>query len=157
MTETESTELTTVRDILRGKLETLTSSSTALQAAKKLIHSNSSSLLVVDASGNHTGIITERDLVRNVCAFHKRSGQTIVRDIMSSPIITVNLNTSLKDAANQMIQNKVRHLLVLDGAIARGVISADDFASYLKQNIDLDQINTAIIESLLNIGDAGAQ
>ena len=153
MTDTDSTKLTTVRDILKGRPETLASSSTAQQAAKKLKKSSSTSLLVVDAPGNPIGIITERDLVRKVCAFHKQGSDIIVKDIMTSPIITVNLNSTLKDAANQMIQNKVRHLLVLDGGIARGVISANDFAIYLKRNVDLDQVNAAIIESLLNIKD----
>jgi signal-transduction protein with cAMP-binding, CBS, and nucleotidyltransferase domain len=151
LNNSDSTKLTTVREILKTKLETLTSSSSAQQAAKKLRNSRSSSLLVVDTSGKSIGILTERDLVRKVCAFHKQSSQTIVTDIMSSPIITVNANSSLREAADEMIQHKVRHLLVLDDGREQGIISANDFANYLKQNVDMDEVNASILESLLNI------
>ncbi len=158
MNKSDSTKLTTVREVLKTKLETLTSSSTAQQAAKKLRNSSSSSLLIVDhASGKSIGIITERDLVRKVCAFHKQSSQTIVKDIMSSPIITVNANSSLRDAADEMIQHKVRHLLVLDMGREQGIISANDFANYLKQNVDMDEVNAAILESLLNIKEGDSE
>lgn len=151
MNNSDSTKLTAVREILKTKLETLTSSSSAQQAAKKLRNSSSSSLLIVDNSGKSIGILTERDLVRKVCAFHKQSSQTIVTDIMSSPIITVNANSSLREAADEMIQHKVRHLLVLDDGREQGIISANDFANYLKQNVDMDEVNASILESLLNI------
>ena len=152
MNNSDSTKLTTVRDISKSKLETLTSLSTAQQAAKKLRNSSSSSILIVDnASGKSIGIITERDLVRKICALHKRSSQTIVKDIMSSPIITVDMNSSLRDAADKMIQHKVRHLLVLDEGQEKGIISANNFANYLKQHVDMDEVNATILESLLKI------
>lgn len=151
MNNSDSNRLTYVRDISKAKLETLASSSTAQQAAKKLRNSSSSSLLIVDDSGKSIGILTERDLVRKVCALHKQSSQTIVKDIMSAPIITVNANSSLKNAADEMIQHKVRHLIVLDGGREHGIISANDFANYLRQNVNMDEVNAAILESLMNI------
>ncbi len=151
MNNSDSNRLTYVRDISKAKLETLASSSTAQQAAKKLRNSSSSSLLIVDDSGKSIGILTERDLVRKVCALHKQSSQTIVKDIMSAPIITVNANSSLKNAADEMIQHKVRHLVVLDGGREHGIISANDFANYLRQNVNMDEVNAAILESLMNI------
>ncbi len=157
MNNSDSTKLTTVREILKTKLETLTSSSSAQQAAKKLRNSSSGSLLIVDPSGKSIGILTERDLVRKVCAFHKQSSQTIVTDIMSSPIITVNANSSLREAADEMIQHKVRHLLVLDDGREQGIISANDFANYLKKNVDMDEVNASILESLLNIEERNSE
>jgi signal-transduction protein with cAMP-binding, CBS, and nucleotidyltransferase domain len=151
MTDADPSKSPIVKDIFRGKLETLENSSTAQQAAKKLRNSESTSLLIIDSRGDSIGIITERDLVRKICALHKRSSQIIVEEIMSSPIITVDLYSSLREAANEMIQHKVRHLLVLDRKRAYGIISANDFASYLKQNIDMDEVNATILESLLNI------
>jgi hypothetical protein len=43
----------------------------------------------------------------------------------------------------------VRHLLVIDEHGAKGIVSTSDFANYLKQNIDMDEVNAAIIRSLL--------
>jgi signal-transduction protein with cAMP-binding, CBS, and nucleotidyltransferase domain len=68
---------------------------------------------------------------------------------MSTPLITVDSSYQLHDAANVMIQKKVRHLLVIDEHGAKGIVSTSDFANYLKQNIDMDEVNAAIIRSLL--------
>ena len=55
-----------------------------------------------------------------------------------------------------MIQNKVRHLLVVDNNdISRplGIITTTDFASYLKENLNMDDINAKILESLKEEGE----
>ena len=50
-----------------------------------------------------------------------------------------------------MIQNKVRHLLVVeDDDITKplGIITPSDFTGYLKENLNVDDVNAKIIESL---------
>lgn len=132
------------------RLETIDESDTAQQAAKKLRNSNVSSLLVVDGGGKYVGIITERDLVRRVCAKDVSSSKVIIQNIMSSPLITVDSSSSLREAANLMIRNKVRHLLVVGHDGPEGIITTGNFTNYLKQNVDMDEVNTAIIQSLLD-------
>jgi signal-transduction protein with cAMP-binding, CBS, and nucleotidyltransferase domain len=139
---------TVIGEIMMNKLETVDESDNAQHAARKMNNSDVSSLLVVKG-GNAIGIITERDLVRRVCAGDESSRNVIIQSIMSTPLITVDSNYQLRDAANVMIQKKVRHLLVVDEHGAKGIISTSDFANYLKQNIDMDEVNAAIIRSLL--------
>jgi CBS domain-containing protein len=53
-----------------------------------------------------------------------------------------------------MIQNKVRHLLVInDDDINKplGIITSSDFASYLKENLNIDDVNATILESLKEV------
>jgi signal-transduction protein with cAMP-binding, CBS, and nucleotidyltransferase domain len=139
---------TVIGEIMMNKLETVDESDSAQHAARKMSHSDVSSLLVV--KGAHTvGIVTERDLVRKVCAGDESSRNVIIHSIMSTPLITVNSSYQVHDAANVMIQKKVRHLLVVDEHGAKGIVSTNDFANYLKQNIDMDEVNAAIIRSLL--------
>jgi signal-transduction protein with cAMP-binding, CBS, and nucleotidyltransferase domain len=139
---------TVIGEIMMNKLETVDESDNAQHAARKMSNSDVSSLLVVK-EGNAVGIITERDLVRRVCAADESSRNVIIHSIMSTPLITVDSNYQLHDAANVMIQKKVRHLLVIDEHGAKGIVSTSDFANYLKQNIDMDEVNAAIIRSLL--------
>jgi hypothetical protein len=49
-----------------------------------------------------------------------------------------------------MIRNKVRHLLVVGHDGPEGIITTGNFTNYLKQNVDMDEVNTAIIQSLLD-------
>ena len=95
------------------RLEAVKESDSAQHAAKKMRNSDVSSLLVVEGGGNSIGIITERDLVRKVCARDESSSNVIIHDIMSTPLITVGSSYLLHEAANVMIENKVRHLLVV--------------------------------------------
>jgi len=139
---------TVIGEIMTNKLETVDESDNAQHAARKMSNSDVSSLLVVKG-GNAVGIITERDLVRRVCAGNETSRNVIIHSIMSTPLITVDSSYQLLDAANVMIQKKVRHLLVVDEHGAKGIVSTSDFANYLKQNIDMDEVNAAIIRSLL--------
>jgi signal-transduction protein with cAMP-binding, CBS, and nucleotidyltransferase domain len=139
---------TVIGEIMMNKLETVDESDSAQHAARKMSNSEVSSLLVVK-EGNPVGIITERDLVRRVCARDESSSNVIIHNIMSTPLITVDSSYQLHDAANVMIQKKVRHLLVVDEHGAKGIVSTSDFANYLKQNIDMDEVNAAIIRSML--------
>ena len=53
-----------------------------------------------------------------------------------------------------MLQNDVRHLLVIqdnDTSKPVGIISPNDFVGYLKDNLDIDEVNARIIESLKDV------
>jgi signal-transduction protein with cAMP-binding, CBS, and nucleotidyltransferase domain len=149
VTDMASKKSTTIGQIMSERLETVDESDTAQQAAKKLRNSNVSSLLVVNSGGKYVGIITERDLVRRVCAKDVSSSKVIIQDIMSTPLITVDSSSLLREAANLMIRSKVRHLLVVGHNGPEGIITTGNFTNYLKQNVDMDEVNTAIIQSLL--------
>lgn len=149
MTDMASKKSTTIGEIMSERLETIDESETAQQAAKKLRNSNVSSLLVVDGAGGYVGIVTERDLVRRVCAKDVSSSNVIIEKIMSTPLITIDSGSLLRVAASVMIQNKVRHLLVVGHDGAEGIVTTGNFTNYLKQNVDMDEVNAAIIQGLL--------
>jgi CBS domain-containing protein len=107
--------------------------------------------VVTDNNNKPVGIITERDLVRKVSVKDVNSSNILIKDILSSPLVTIDSKLTIEGAADTMVNNKVRHLLVIDNNnIERpiGVITATDFASYLKENIDMDEVNARILESL---------
>jgi CBS domain-containing protein len=148
MTTTKS-----IGEIMTKKLETIAISSSAQEAAKKMRDKNVSSLLVIDNNNNSKpiGIVTERDLVRKVCVNDASSKHTMVEQITSSPLVTIDAISSVEVAADVMSQNKVRHLLVVeDNDVNKplGIITPGDFTDYLKENLDIDDVNAKIIESI---------
>ena len=103
------------------------------------------------------GIVTERDLVRKVCLNDASSSNMLIKNIMSSfPLVTIDVRSSVGAAADVMIQNKVRHLLVVeennDISKPLGIIAPTDFVDYLKENLNIedddDDVNAKIIESI---------
>lgn len=125
-----------VRNVMSEKLEKIIENMSAQEAAKKMGAVNTSSLLVTDFNDKPVGIITERDLVRRVVAHDANSKTVVIKKIMSSPIATIDANSSVEAAADLMMQNQVRHLLVVDDEDVNkplGIITSTDFTTYLKQ------------------------
>jgi CBS domain-containing protein len=139
---------TTVGQLMTERLETISPSDTAQEAAKKMRDKKVSSLVVTDVEDKPIGIVTERDLVRQVCTKVINSNDVIVHHIMSSPLATIDANSSVEVAADIMIQNKVRHLLVVDENKVLGIITPSDFTGYLKKKLNLDDVNARILQSL---------
>jgi CBS domain-containing protein len=144
-----------VGELMTQKLETIGILSSAQEASKKMRDNNVSSLVVIDDSNNKpTGIVTERDLVRKVCVndtSNNSSRTMLIKNIMSSPLVTIDSRLPVEAAADVMIQNKVRHLLVVENNdINRplGIVTPTDFVGYLKENLNVNEANAKILESL---------
>jgi CBS domain-containing protein len=133
----------TVSDFMRKKLETIEESTSVQEAAKKMKDKNVSSLVVVDVDGKPQGLVTERDLVRKVCINDVRTGTVTNKEIMSSPLITIDSSSSSSEAADLMLLHNVRHLLVIDKHNIDkpiGMITPLDFTKYQEYpNCEVDK------------------
>lgn len=141
-----------VGGLMTEHIEIISSVSSAQEASRKMRDKNVSLLLVMEGD-KPVGIVTERDLVRKACVSGTGNSNIPVKDIMStSPFITVDSTLPVEEAANVMIQNKVRHLLVTnnnDITKIVGVITPTDFIGYLKENLNLDnKLNAKLLEFL---------
>lgn len=111
----------TVNDFMRKRLITIEESASVQEAANRMKDKNVSSLVVVDEISRPLGLITERDLVRKVCIHDVSTSKLIIKEIMSSPLITIDSNSSASEAADMMLRNNVRHLLVVDSKSSEGL------------------------------------
>lgn len=148
-----SMSTTLIGELMTKKIETIYTFSSAQEASKKMKELNVSSLLVIDNNNNKPiGIITERDLVRKVCAAGTSSNNIVTKNVMSSfPLVTIDSRSPVEAAADAMIQNKIRHLLVVENNdITKpvGIMTPTDFVGYLKANLDIDRVDAKILESL---------
>lgn len=124
-----------VRDVMRKDLYTIAASSSIQDTAISMNDLKVSSLLIVDTYGNPVGLVTERDLVRKACVKDKRSSQVTNKEIMSSPLITVDAKSPPSATIDHMLKNYVRHLLVVDSESEHsetpiGIITPFDLMRY---------------------------
>jgi signal-transduction protein with cAMP-binding, CBS, and nucleotidyltransferase domain len=103
-----------VGDILRKKLQSVEDTCSIQEVARKMRDSDVSSLVVVDTNGKPVGIVTERDIITKVCINNVPTSTVISKEIMSTPVISIKGSSSTSTAAEVMIKNDVRHLLVID-------------------------------------------
>jgi CBS domain-containing protein len=141
---------TTIRNIMKIGIETIEDTASAQQAAKKMKDKNVSSLVVVDEKDKPQGIVSERDLVTKVCITDVLTNTIKNKEIMSSPLITISSKSSPSEAADLMLQHKVRHLLVVDNTndvnSPVGIVTPLDFTRYRG---DIDNTDKDAIEKIL--------
>jgi signal-transduction protein with cAMP-binding, CBS, and nucleotidyltransferase domain len=127
----------TVKEIMKPVVN-ISPERTVLEAANLMKQSDRGSLLIVD--GKITiGIITERDIIIRVIA-ENLPYTTLVSKVMSSPLITIDANVSLKKAARIMCERKIRRLPVTgDGAVA-GILIASDVLRQLSKKTLTEEI-----------------
>jgi len=74
------------------------------------------------------GIITSRDISDKIVAENRNPKELKVKDIMSSPIVSVQQELSIKECAMLMRENHIHHLPVEDkNGLIVGMVSASDF------------------------------
>lgn len=69
------------------------------------------------------GIVTERDVIDKVLVPDREPKRVTVTEIMSTPVITINLDEDLVTASNVMREHKITKLLVMREDIVYGIIT----------------------------------
>jgi CBS domain-containing protein len=119
----------TVKEFMTTNVITINVNKTALEAAKLMHHQDVGDLVVMDGV-EAKGIVTERDLVRRVMAM-KKPLDTKVSEVMSNPLITIDEDAPLRDAARLMVKYKIRRLPVTKKNVLVGIIATNDFARHI--------------------------
>ncbi|MCU0638040.1 MAG: CBS domain-containing protein [Methanothrix sp.] len=117
-----------VRDIMTRPVITAGAELDILSAARKMASANVGSLIIV-SGGNPAGILTERDLVKKVLAEGIDPRTLHAADVMSTPVISVEPDASLNDAAALMLRSGVKRLPVMSNGKLVGIITDTDLAS----------------------------
>ncbi len=89
------------------------------------------------------GIVTERDFVRRVVANNLPSDIGISK-IMSKPLITIEPDSSLREAARLMLKKKIRKLPIVVEKKLVGIIVVSDFARQLSKKTITEEILEAM-------------
>jgi CBS domain-containing protein len=87
--------------------------------------------LLVVSEGNLIGVISERDYARKVILQGKLSTQTQVREIMTSPAISVTPEQTVQDCMRIMTDKHIRHLPVIEDGKILGVVSIGDLVKWM--------------------------
>ena len=115
-----------VKDIMTKSVVVIDVSKTVFEAAQ-LMSARGIGCLVVTENDIAVGIVTERDFLRRIVA-ERASFDLKISTIMSKMLITVNPETSVRDAARLMATNKIRRLPVVKAETLVGILVASDLA-----------------------------
>ncbi|MDR3782105.1 MAG: CBS domain-containing protein [Candidatus Nitrosotalea sp.] len=141
----------TVKEIMAAFVQTIPANSSVLEVSQMMTKFGMGSI-VVTRGELPVGIITERDIVTKVVSQDLNSSQVLVEKMMSNPIISVEPEMIIVEAATLMSAYNIRRLVVVgkDGKIA-GIVTATDIASWLARNEDYKNNSLNAIARLHNV------
>jgi len=131
-----------VKDIMTKEVITIEPSKTVFEAAQIMTEKGLSCLIVV-IKAFPVGILTERDIVRRIVA-KCASPDTKITEAMTKNLITVEPETSLREAARIMSTNKIRRLPVLKQNKLVGIVVASDFVRNAGKKTTVEEILDAL-------------
>lgn len=126
----------TVKDIMTESVQTVPTNSSIFEASQIMTKLGLGSLVVTQGK-LPVGMLTERDIVTKVVFQDLNPSKVFVENIMSSPIISIEPNWIIVEAATMMSAYKIRRLVVVgrDGNLS-GIVTTTDIASWLARNED---------------------
>ncbi len=141
----------TVREILHKKgnnVYSISPNQKIFEALQVMAEKEVGALLVMEGE-SLVGIISERDYARKVALEGKSSKETLVREIMSSNVIYVEIDATTDECMALMINKKIRHLPVFDKGKLAGVISIGDVVNAIidEKEFEIDQLVRYITDS----------
>lgn len=120
--------MSTVLEVLRDKgtgVFTIEPNATVFEAIGHMVRLGVGSLVVME-NDCVVGMITERDYLRKVAIEGRTSRTTLVREIMSTPVLTVRLSEDINHCLALITEHRVRHLPVIEGGRLLGLVSMGD-------------------------------
>jgi CBS domain-containing protein len=119
-----------VSRFMTTELITATEDQTIQQICKMMSDYDIGSVVIVKRlvdGNNPIGIITERDIVHQIGSSELFLVQKPIREVMSYPLVTVGLTTSVREAIDIMQSRNIRRLLVVDRDLrAQGIVTQKD-------------------------------
>ncbi len=133
----------TVKEIMKPVVN-IGLNQTVLEAANLMKSSDGGGLLIVDGKIT-VGIMTERDLVIRVIA-NNLPHTVAVSEVMSSPLMTIDSDVTLKKAARIMVERRIRRLPVTENGGVAGILIASDVFRQLSNKTLAEDIWEALVE-----------
>jgi CBS domain-containing protein len=118
---------------------------TVYEAVLAMVEANVGALLVTNGD-EISGIFTERDYLRRIAVEGRRSRDTSVSEVMSSPVLVVNPGTTVDETMALMTDRRIRHAPVVEDGTLVGMISIGDLVKFIskKQSFQIQYLTDYI-------------
>jgi CBS domain-containing protein len=130
-----------VAEAMRTNLAITVESASVAEVSANMLKKGEGCAIVL-TEGRPFGIVTERDVTWKVAGKGLDPKNVKVAEVMSTPLITIDPDADLTEAAKVMKQHKIRRLAVVREGTLRGVVTAADIARNLESYLDREILDT---------------
>ncbi|MFQ6096071.1 MAG: cyclic nucleotide-binding/CBS domain-containing protein [Candidatus Bathyarchaeia archaeon] len=128
-----------VKDVMSSPVITVDEDATVDKAAQLMADGRIGCILVTSKKGKPLGIITESDFVTRVLAKNIQPSKLTAKEVMTSPLITIDPDETLSEAARRMSTLNIRRLGVMYKGNLVGIISSKDVLDVTPELIEIIQ------------------
>jgi CBS domain-containing protein len=141
-----------VKDVMNSPVVTVDENETTNNIAVTMDKAKLGAVIITNKEGNSIGIITERDLVVRVIAKNKKPDEIKAKEIMTTPLITIEPQATISDAARKMNHLNIRRLGVFYKGNLTGIVSNKDLLSVMPELMEITQEHTLIESAIATEG-----
>jgi len=138
----------TIADVMTKSVISVDASIAINEAAKMMEDAKVGAVIVME-NNTPVGIVTDKDFAVKVVA-HAYNVSTPVKQIMSTPLLSINSDESVRTAADLMHERGVRKLPVIDDETVVGIITATDIVNLLAVCVE-DDVRDMYFHSVVKI------
>ena len=120
----------------------------ALEISKIMVKRRVSSVSIIDNDNKIIGIVTEKDLIREVCAKNILANTLTAAKVMSSPLITISKNSTINDATKLMVEKKIKHLAIHENNDVIGIVTTYDLINVLRNKIKSMDLDSNLLDAI---------
>jgi CBS domain-containing protein len=99
-------------------------------SAARLMNNRGIGGIVVIEDDEVIGIFTERDILRRVVAERRDPTTTLIRDVMTTPVMTCKPEAKLEECMGLMSDKRIRHIPAVDADGLCGMVTSGDILAY---------------------------
>lgn len=123
----------TIDQILKEKgsgVTTVSDSQTLHAVARVLDEARIGAVVAMCANGNVAGVLSERDIVRQVARNGAGALTMSVSDAMTRDVITASPQESINACLERMTDRRIRHLPIIKDGVLAGLVSIGDLVKW---------------------------
>ncbi len=128
-----------VKDAMSSPVVTTDEGTPSNKVARLMDENKVGAVVVTNKEGNPLGIITEKDLVIRVLSKNLTPGTVKAKNIMTAPLVTIEPDATISEAARKMSRMDIRRLGVLYKGNLVGLLSSKDILSVMPELIEIIQ------------------
>ena len=125
-----------VRNIIERDCIKASVDQTIAEVANILAKNKIGALPILDEKGDICGIVSERDIVKNLGNIDVDIKTDKITNIMTRSIISAPITVSSSELMEIMTVNRIRHVIIMDKDVLKGIVSIGDVVKRLLEKLE---------------------
>jgi signal-transduction protein with cAMP-binding, CBS, and nucleotidyltransferase domain len=148
MHSSDNSNSTYIHEIMSKNVVKVNYEISALEISKIMVTRRISSVVIIDNNDKIIGIVTEKDLIKEICAKNLLANTLSAAKVMSSPLITISKNSTINDATKLMVEKKIKHLAILENNDIIGILTTYDLINLLRDKIKSIDLDSNLLDAI---------